>query len=224
MKIFAIELSSAVGSVAFLDGARAVLQRDIPLIHGRTSTLFSVLQAMQEEAAWGWDEIDLFAVGRGPGRYSGMRVALTAAQGLAAPGSKPVRAVSSGAALAHAVAADYPDHSSVAVMGDARRDRVWRGHFERRGERVSQKSGWELIAVDRWESGLPANTVIASPDLGRLRPLLPADAPESDPVWIDHECHPRAEWVGRLACAEHTAKSEPEPLTPIYLHPPVQRS
>lgn len=220
MKILAIEISSAVGSVALLQEDVAIVHREIPVSNGRTSALFGVLEDARAQAGWSWAEVDLFAAGRGPGRYSGMRVALTAVQGLALPGGNAVRAVSSGAALAAALAEDHQEFSHFAVLGDARRDRVWLGVF-RRGEGGVQMIGdWRLAAYDELGEAMPGGALAASSEWSRLQPRLAA-TDLLDRAWIQRDVYPAAEWVGRLARAEYRANTEPAPLVPIYLHPPV---
>ena len=73
-------------------------------------------------------QIDRFAAGLGPGSFSGTRAAVAALQGMALPGQKPLVGVSSAAALAFALLtarAAQHIHTPVAVIGDARRERLW---------------------------------------------------------------------------------------------------
>lgn len=220
MKVLAIEMSTMAGSVALLEDDATVAAVDMPRAQARTSTLFETLEQVRSAAGWAWDEVELFAAGRGPGRYSGMRVALTAAQGLALPGRRPVRAVSSGAALAHALAAAHPDRHSFAVLGDARRERVWLGVFERHDAKLAMTRDWQLSAFDELAGLLPGQALCASSEWDRLQPGLTA-AGLSERTWVREDVYPSAEWVGRLTLSLERSADQGEPLLPIYLHPAV---
>lgn len=224
MKVLALEISSAVGSVALLADGDVVSRADLPVSGGRTTKLFDVLEHVREQAGWGWDAIDLFAAGRGPGRYSGMRIALTAVQGLAAPGRRPVRAISSGTALAYALAEAHPDRNEFVILGDARRDRVWCSRFSRGPTGVlEQDEDWRLAERDEFKALLRASDLVVSSEWSRLRPVLEFAGLLQVGTWIERDMFPAAEWVGRLALDLHRSGAEGEPLLPIYLHPAVCR-
>jgi tRNA threonylcarbamoyl adenosine modification protein YeaZ len=244
MRILAIELSADPGSVALLEGNRVVVSLPLPRAQGRAAVLFDALARMQNETGCAWDSIDLFAAGRGPGRYAGMRVALTTVQHLALPGNKPVRAVSSGWALAASMepAPDQP----VAVLGDARRERVWCGLFTGTNTIPRPCSDWQLIALadigEQWREqaahgatpalasvlatlmNVPllssATPLLVSPEWERLLPLLQQAGIVPAATGRRTAC-PDAAWVGRLAYAEAVQQWPAQPVTPIYMHPPV---
>lgn len=222
MKTLAIELSSGVGGVALLDRAACVASAELPTSSsGRSSAVFDALEHVRQQADRSWEDIDLFAAGRGPGRYSGMRLALTVTRALALPGQRPVCAVSSGAALAHALAEEHPDRRAIAVLGDARRDRIWFGVFIRKDAGLVMKDDWALASYAELAGRLPEDALLASSEWTRLQPALET-AGIRDWSWIQQDVWPTAEWVGRLAYNVQVAGAETEPLLPIYLHPPVQ--
>ena len=133
MIALALELSSRHGSVALLSGHEVLAEETWDEKDFRGQHVFRVLPGMLRNASVTLEAIDLFAVGRGPGSYSGMRVAITAAQSFALPGRKTVYTVSSGEALAQEIA-DRETVSSIAIVGDARRGTVWFGLFEVRDQ------------------------------------------------------------------------------------------
>lgn len=229
MNILAIDLSSSHGQVACLQGTEIVAVREVPPSRSGAVTLFSVLEAVRAAASWsGWDVVDLFAAGRGPGRYSGMRVALTAVQHLALPGAKPVRAIDSGAALAHEWAASRPAVETIWVLGDARRDRVWRGVFTVRAGKAQQEDDWSLLPLQECAAAvnnLPEgrNTMVISSDWERLWSRLTEFAVQETEAWHRIDACPSAGWVGRLALAEEEASVPAAAALPLYLHPSVEQ-
>jgi tRNA threonylcarbamoyladenosine biosynthesis protein TsaB len=215
MLILSIEMSSLENDVALLRGETVLARR---MWHAQTfhhTRLFDLLREVLAEAGVAPEQIALFAVGRGPGSFSGTRVALTAAQALAMPGGQPVVAVSSGASLAHAVAAAGAGAEKIAVVGDARRDTIWLGVFDGKTGAPAQPAPWTVLPLAELAGVLPAGAKIFSPDCARLLPHWPANLPQ--PV----AKYPTAAAVAALAQAQLASGALPEPLVPIYLHPAV---
>ncbi|HPC19402.1 MAG TPA: tRNA (adenosine(37)-N6)-threonylcarbamoyltransferase complex dimerization subunit type 1 TsaB [Kiritimatiellia bacterium] len=194
MKVLAVEISSDAGSLALVEDGGVVASVPMDARQRRSQGLFDAGGALLSGAGWGWEALGAFAVGRGPGSYTGLRVSLTAACGWALPQNKSVWTVSSGAALAAEILAEKTEMMSVVVWGDARRGQIWAGRFEREPLHLLRQTGaWRL---------LPAEL------RGREWP---------DAHWIEPGRVPQAEWVGRLFFAGGPS----EERQPIYLHPPV---
>jgi tRNA threonylcarbamoyladenosine biosynthesis protein TsaB len=194
MKVLALEFSTAAASLALLADGAVVAAAAVDAGHRRSQGLFDAVAALLKRAGWTFGDVGAFAVGRGPGAYTGLRVSLTAANGWALPENKPVWTVSSGAALAAEIFAERPEIAQVVVSGDARRGMIWAGLFERgQGVGVRQAGDWRL---------LPAS----------------ARGPEwAEAHWAEPGRAPKAEWVGRLFFAGGAS----EELQPVYLHPAV---
>lgn len=79
MKILALEFSSNRRGIALYDG-----QRTIEQVHteGQVTPVFQLISTVLEEAQWTMKEIELVAVGLGPGSYTGIRLAIATAQGI----------------------------------------------------------------------------------------------------------------------------------------------
>jgi tRNA A37 threonylcarbamoyladenosine modification protein TsaB len=135
------------------------------------------------------------------------------------PDGKPVYAVASGEALARATLQET-GAASVAVVGDARRGRLWLGVFEKDGESVLLSRDWSLVTADAIPEAVPGETVLVTSEWERLEPLV-ADTALEGREWIRENRYPSALWVGRVA-REHARRGVPPgPPTPLYLHPPV---
>lgn len=220
MITLAIEASTDQASVALLPGERAAAVERWPETGRGNRLLFEALDSLWRRTGIRPGEIDLFAVGRGPGRYSGLRAALTAARFLALPGARPVRAVSSGAALAAAILREgrLP---TVAVLGDARRGQYWVGVFRRGDTAQPQMLGdWAALAPDALAAAIPPDALLVSPEFGRLRSQGLTERLGAD-RWLAEDRFPDAVEVAALALAAERAGLPSEPLTPLYLHPPV---
>lgn len=215
--IFAVELSTRRGGVALLKDGALVAKRAWDDPSARHTALWPAMESLVAETQLDWSAVELFAVGRGPGSYSGLRAALTAARMLAAPGGQPVMTVSSGAALAASWYEAHPNQTGdLVVAGDARRGSVWRGIFSKEESRVVQRREWALEPAPDFRARYERARVVSS-DPARLRAAigLPADAA------LAEEAFPSAESVARLAWSRARANLPGEALEPLYLHPPV---
>ena len=184
MKLLALEFSTATASLALLDDGALAASAAVEAGQRRSQGLFAAAAELLRGAAWTFADVGAFAVGRGPGSYTGLRVSLTAANGWALPANKPVWTVSSGAALAAETFAERPDVSQVAVAGDARRGTIWAGLFERH---AGQVGAWKLL------------------------PAAARGAEWPGAHWVDPARVPQADWVGRLFFAGG-ASEERQPI------------
>ena len=194
MKLMALEFSMDAASLALLDGGALVAASAVDAGHRRSQGIFDAAAELLKSAGWTLADVGVFAVGRGPGSYTGLRVSLTAANGWALPEKKQVWAVSSAAALAAEIFAERPEIAQIVVWGDARRGTIWAGLFERGGNGgVVQAGDWKVLPADVRGKGWPTAH------------------------WVEAGRAPKAEWVGRLFFAGGAS----DELQPIYLHPAV---
>jgi tRNA threonylcarbamoyladenosine biosynthesis protein TsaB len=111
MKILALELSSAQGSIALLDKDKIEFSRDWPNDRKNSGPFFEHLVEVQKQ----FGKASVIIVGLGPGSYAGTRIAISAAIGLqAASGARLI-----GCPSICAIECDAPEYC---VIGDARRN------------------------------------------------------------------------------------------------------
>jgi tRNA threonylcarbamoyladenosine biosynthesis protein TsaB len=204
VRIFAIELSSRFGSVALVDDGKITLEKSWEENFKNRQQLFDSIAELGVD----WQSVDCFAAGRGPGAFSGMRIGFTVINSLAAPDRKPVYALNSGAPLAAQLGAEH-----TAVVGDARRGKVWAGVFS--GTELEKE--FQLMELEELKDFIPEGTLVVSPDHDRLTDLL-ADfktLETAEPVF------PTAGKLGELVFERLENGIESEPFEPLYMHPPV---
>ena len=220
--MLAIEMSAAEASVALVEDGEVREELSWTQDRKNPEVLYERIRTLMSDAGVDWEGLDGFAVGRGPGNYSGLRVAITVSQALALPDGKPVTAVSSGEALAHDLLRKG-EADRVAVVGNARREKLWCGWFERTTEGVVCGGDWRLVAPDELPDFLPPETLLAGPEWEAVKKLL-AEVDLSGLNVVDHHLFPTAGSVGIRAWERSGQGVASDPVVPIYLHPAVAKA
>lgn len=132
MKLLAIETSTVACSAALLAGGEVRERYEIaPRRHA--DLLLPMLDALLADAGIALRDLDAVAFGRGPGAFTGLRIAAAAVQGIAFAADLPVVPVSTLAALAQGAVREGAARRILAAM-DARIGEVYWSAFEA-GER-----------------------------------------------------------------------------------------
>lgn len=79
----AFDTSAAHCAAALLCGDRVLGVRHEDMAKGQAERLMPMLQELLDDGGIGWSDLDLIAVGTGPGNFTGVRIAVAAARGLA---------------------------------------------------------------------------------------------------------------------------------------------
>lgn len=212
MKLLAFETATEACSVAlWIDGAIIERFELAPRRHAELSLPWA--QQLLEEAGITRSQLDVVAVGRGPGAFTGVRLAIALAQGIAMALDKPVVAVSTLAALAMQSAGER----TLAAI-DARMGEIYIGAFERKGDAQVATSSETVVRPDAAaipESGswVGVGTGFAAVE-GALASRL-GDRLSS----IDAAALPHAADVARLAAAAFLRGEAvaPDRVEPAYL-------
>ena len=135
-------------------GAVALLRDDQPLAEDTFDrsqpgqNLFDATAKLLSTKQLRIEDVGLLAVGLGPGSFTGIRVGLAAAQGLALPRKLPITGVGSFDALALTALPHLPpDCPQLCVLGDARRDEIYFALYDRSGRCVKNCRIGTLEAV-----------------------------------------------------------------------------
>lgn len=134
MKILAIDTSSETATAAVTDGE--ILLGECVLNHKKTHSqkLMVIIERMMNDLELDAEDIDLFAVAEGPGSFTGLRIGIATAKGLAHSVNKGVVGVSTLEALAYNL--PYASGLIVPIM-DARNNQVFNGAYEWNGGEIT---------------------------------------------------------------------------------------
>lgn len=122
MKILALDSSSNVASVALADDDVLISENTVNNKKTHSQTLMPMVEAVLKAADEEIAGIDAFAVCVGPGSFTGLRIGVATAKGLAHACNKPLVCVSTLEAMAYNL--PYCEHLLVPIL-DARRNQVY---------------------------------------------------------------------------------------------------
>jgi tRNA threonylcarbamoyladenosine biosynthesis protein TsaB len=155
MNLLAFETSSRSGSVA-LETPAGVRKRELPTPREQTERLLAITDELLSAAGIELQDLTGIAFGRGPGSFTGLRVSVAVAQGLAAATGVPLLPVSSLLCLAERAMREAGCERAL-VCVDAHMGEVYSALAERRGGVV------EIVGDER----LGAPTEIELPPQGK---------------------------------------------------------
>jgi tRNA threonylcarbamoyladenosine biosynthesis protein TsaB len=214
MLILAIDtaLDACAAAVLDTDAGRLIARESLPMKRGHAEALMPLIARVVKQAGITFAALDRIAVTTGPGSFTGLRVGLSAARGIALAAGKPVVGLTTLTAYAAAVVSESGRHPIISAI-DARHDHVY-------FQVVSGDAG-SLIRprVATVEEALEASRFGAPLLVGNAANILaqrwPASAPP--PVQIDPQPAPDIAWVAWLGAA---VEPNSAPARPYYLRAP----
>lgn len=136
MLILALDTTTSAGSCALVRDGRVAREAPSDRSTPQAARLPGELAALLDQTGVALHDVDAFAVGTGPGSFTGLRVGIATMQGLAVAAAKPLFGVSALDALAR-IAVERRAGSAEPSVSDARRTRqtlriatwvdAWRG-------------------------------------------------------------------------------------------------
>ncbi|MGP9813241.1 tRNA (adenosine(37)-N6)-threonylcarbamoyltransferase complex dimerization subunit type 1 TsaB [Rhodopseudomonas sp. NSM] len=214
MLILAIDTALDACAAAVLDtGANRLLARESqPMQRGHAEALMPLLGRVMQSSGIGFADLDRIAVTTGPGSFTGLRVGLSAARGIALAADKPIVGLTTLSAFAAPLVSERDDTPILSAI-DARHDQVYYQLVSGNGTRlVSPRVGPIGEALETVRHGAPRLVGNAAGLLAARWPALTPPAP-----LIDQQPAPDIFWVAWLGAA---ATPEAAPARPFYLRAP----
>ncbi len=217
MKILAIDTASRTCSVAVCHDGHVMAEMTDGSGETHSRHLMRLVDRVLAMSMGGLDAVDAIAVNRGPGSFTGVRIGISTAKGLAAAVDKPLVGVSGLAALAWQMA---PTERLICAMLDARRREVYCAHYRfQAGELETVRP--ETVCAPEDALGDPGRPCVLIGDGAlaygsRLKAALGANflmAPR-----FQHAIRAAAiAWAARPRLTQ--ARDERQTLVPLYLRP-----
>jgi len=216
MLFLALDTATDRGSLALLEDDRVLgeITLDAPgsfLVH-----LLPALDTLLAQTGRRLEEVGAIGVSQGPGNFTGLRLGLATAQGLALALNIPAVPVPT----LEVVAAPWTGHPQpVAALVDAKRGEVYLGLFDCQGEFPASLGEPERLSATHLPARLKPPLLLTGPGVRPHRDslaLAPGIVMAPEDAW-----HPSAAAVGRLGrrrLAQGLTVPPPQ-LTPLYLRP-----
>jgi tRNA threonylcarbamoyladenosine biosynthesis protein TsaB len=216
MRLLAIDCALDACSAAVLDTDHAAItaSESLGMDRGHAEAIMPLIARVMDRAQIEFEELHRIAVTVGPGSFTGLRVGIAAARGIALAAAKPAVGLSTLAAFAAPhIAAE--DATPVVVAIDARHEHVYL--------QVFGADGRTLVAPQI----APVHEAVRAALAGRARivgsaELLARAWPKNEraPALLDQRGAPDIAWVARLGAAAAEGHGPPKPF---YLRAPDAR-
>jgi tRNA threonylcarbamoyladenosine biosynthesis protein TsaB len=214
MLILAIDtaLDACAAGVLDTDAGNLIAHESQAMKRGHAEALMPLIARVMKKSGITFSSLDRIAVTTGPGSFTGLRVGLSAARGIALAADKPVIGLTTLTAYAAPVISENGGQPVISAI-DARHDHVY---FQ-----VVSGNGGSLVPprVAPIEEALGASRFGAPHLVGNAAKILaerwPADAPP--PFRVDAQPAPDIAWVAWLGAA---ISPDAAPATPYYLRAP----
>lgn len=128
--ILSLETSTTLCSVALHRQGELLSLRELDEAGAHSARLMELVQACLAEGGVGLKEVDAIAVSSGPGSYTGLRIGVSSAKGLALALQRPIIGVGAMRVLAQAVKSEVVPTVRIIPMLDARRMEVYAQVFD----------------------------------------------------------------------------------------------
>ena len=197
MIVLAVDTCLAACSVALIDGDRVLAARSEPMVRGHQERLAPMAAEVMAEAGMAFSRVDRVAATAGPGSFTGLRVGLAFAKGLAVALDRPCIGIGSLQALAFGLS------GRVIASADARHGQVY----------------WQAF-----QDGAPTSPPALSP-ISDLADQIAPDRLAGPAAALLAHIFPDALFMGQpapdpVAVARLALTADDVPAVPLYLRPP----
>jgi tRNA threonylcarbamoyl adenosine modification protein YeaZ len=213
MRVLAIDTALEACSAAVLDTEQGkVASESLPMVRGHAEALMPLIERVMKQADMAFAALDRIAVTTGPGSFTGLRVGIAAARGIALAAGKPAFGLTTLAAYAAPHIAEDAE-TGVVVAIDARHQHVYLQTFAPGGHVLAAP---RIASVaDAVQAAANGPFRIVGTGAGMLAAAWPPHQPP--PALVDERRAPDIVWVGRLGVAANESADGPRPL---YLRAP----
>lgn len=208
MTLLALDTSTALCSVALLKNGRIEGELRRTVKTGHAGMLLKLIDSLLDLCACPKDTIDMIAVGRGPGSFTGIRIGIATAKGLATALGCGLKGVCTLDAMAYGA---LPCATPIMPVLDARKSEIFCARYARDGAR---QGDYLNIPPERIAEYIDQPTLLIGNGLELYSEALAATLgphflPGPQTLW-----HPQAALIGALALQHPEDFND---LNPLYV-------
>ncbi len=218
MKVLGIDTSAVVSACAVCEigeNPKVIASGTLNTKLTHSQTLVPFLESIIKNAGVSLDDIDAFAVSAGPGSFTGLRIGVSVIKGMASALDKPVRSVSTLAAIAYNFT--VTDAIVCAVM-DARCNQVYNALFRIQNGIVMRLCDDRALFIDDLKEELAKYSeriILAGDGADLVYSKIKDGLVELAPPALKYQTG-----TGVCFACEHCSDISAEALMPVYLRLP----
>ena len=214
--ILSIDTSTRGCSVALHQDQTLVSCYELFTDKSSSSMLTTLMQNVVEQAGFKLSALDAVAVGKGPGSYTGLRIAVSTAKGLCFALDKPLIAINTLQGMAAQIQGFFEENTLLCPMIDARRMEVFCAVFDNNLNFISPTQA-KIIDETAFDDILENHKMIFFGDgAAKCKPALQHNP---NAIFLPRLIYPSARTVGFLAkqSFDNQAFEDIETFEPYYL-------
>ncbi|MBM3252476.1 MAG: tRNA (adenosine(37)-N6)-threonylcarbamoyltransferase complex dimerization subunit type 1 TsaB [Candidatus Omnitrophica bacterium] len=217
MRILGFDTSSGSFSIAILDNDK-ITEESFNCEKKLSSLIISSIERILKRKKVSLESIDAFAVGLGPGSFTGLRVGISTVKGLAMACAKPVIGISTLDILAANITRE---NRQICTIIDAKRNSVYYCFYRNNNEHLRKIGSYGLIDIGELIKKIKEDTVFTGDGLDIFGQLI------KDKLGKKAIIAERRNWIPKarnlVVMAKERLKSgkfdNPDKLVPLYLYP-----
>ena len=230
MIVLGVDTSTARLSVALVDDKKILAASRSTSILKHSSLLMPSIESVLKRGGLSLKDVDLFAVGLGPGSFTGLRVGVTAVRALAIAAGKPVIGVPSLDAVARNARLPKDKNETEKYKGakdsflvcpvlDARQQQVYACMYKVVGGEIEGASSYLLEGVERLCGRIKSPVIFLGDGLRLYRDYLSKHVGEAVFQESDN-WQPKGHVIARLAAERYRRgqRDDAKDLNPMYLY------
>ena len=221
MRILGFDTATSACSAAVWEDGRIAARRFEPMSRGQSERLMPMVREVLSEAGADFPDLDLLAVTTGPGAFTGLRIGLAAARGMALAGDLACFGVTTLYAVAAGVSETERQKANMLVVLDSKRAEVYAQAFRSDLRPLSEAQALmpaNLAALTANGEGDANRVLVAGDGAGQVIQALKDKGIEA--VLSTAPGVPDAATVAAIAAERWSSDQPAEPLRPLYLRPP----
>jgi len=215
-RVLAFDTSTARGSVALLEGKEPQVEIRLLSLNSHSKSLLVSIDFLLNLINWKLKDLDLIAVGNGPGSFTGIRIGVSTALGLARSLTIPFVEIAGLDALAHGVSLQT---GRIGVVLNAHRSQVYYAEYVARRGKIHKEQNPALFETSALERSLRGRHLYLVGDTDVFGKPETGSSIWPRPVQTDHFL---ATKIGRLALERRRKWRSGNAVfsEPTYIRPP----
>ena len=218
MRILAIDTATNSCSVALWCDKSIVSSTTEIMSRGQAEALVPMINTTLEEAAVTANDLNLLAVTVGPGAFTGLRIGLATARGIALAANVPCLGLTTTEVIAHAVNTDMWQQGTLLVSIDSKRTDIYVQAFQLGLAPLKKPIAIDPAALGDWLKDVPRPIHVVGDAKQKATSALIRSGHE--PITIEKHDAPDGSVMAELASQRWTCGDILEAPVPLYLRPP----